>query len=325
MPMNTRIILLFACICLLSLPAAAQQVIEKFTGINPVSYTDVIYTGVRDTVLVATPSGRIARVIKGSGEEVVAQLHDEIYALAYNKQTSEIAAATLDNGIILLDSKSGKINRKLPLPATWTIALRYSDDNRWLATFDQDARSHVWDVQKGYKTLQLPDSFPKGTIIAIDSHNVATIASAKKIYFWDLARQQLKGSRETPPGKVMDKDTAGNILLIDFNQCIMYNSGQKAIAFSLQHPDWPMRSVEDSTKVYTNPFHMQLTAAIFAGSRIYTAGIDRTLRVWGRESGQLLQTLTGHKGSISKLRLSGDKKQVVSADLKGTIKFWKVD
>ncbi|WP_157976925.1 WD40 repeat domain-containing protein [Taibaiella helva] len=323
--MNIRTALYCICFFLPALPGAAQQVIDKFTGINPVSYTAVVYTGRHDTVLVATPSGRIARVIKGSGERVVAQLHDEIYALAYNKRTSEIAAATLENGVVLLDGKSGRITRKLALPATWTIALCYSDDYKWLATFDQDARPHVWEVQEGYKELQLPDSFPKGTIIAIDSHNMATIASPKKLCFWDLKRRQLQESREIPAGKVMDKDAGGNVLIIDFNQCINYSSRQKAVVFSLQHPDWPYHDLEDSSKVYRAPYHMQLNAARFTPTRIYTAGIDRTIRVWDKASGKLLQTLTGHSGSVSKLKVSEDGKQVVSVDLKGILKFWDAE
>src|SRR5258708_4249151 len=64
----------------------AQDIyIPRFTNINPISYTDVIYTGIKDTVLVSTYSGRISRIINSDlKEKVITKIDDEIYALAYN-------------------------------------------------------------------------------------------------------------------------------------------------------------------------------------------------------------------------------------------------
>jgi WD40 repeat protein len=203
--------------------------------------------------------------------------------------------------------------------------LCYSGNYKWLAAVDQDAKAHVWEVQNEYKETVLPGSFPKGTIISIDSNNIAVIASFQKVSFWDLSRQELRRVWDVAPGKVADNDAQGNILILDFNQCTRYNALQKSADFVLQHPEWPLPDVDDSSKVYHIPYHMQLTAARFAGAHIYSAGIDRTICVWDLSTGKLERTLTGHKGTISKLKVSGGGKQVVSVDLKGGIRFWEVE
>jgi WD40 repeat protein len=71
-------------------------------------------------------------------------------------------------------------------------------------------------------------------------------------------------------------------------------------------------------------FQMALTSAKFAKDNIYTSSIDRSIRIWNRKTGQLIDSLTGHKGTVNKIKVSEDENQLVSIDLKGGIKFWDV-
>lgn len=305
----------------------AQDIyIPRFTNINPVSYTDVVYTGIKDTVLISTYSGRISRIINGDlKEKVIAKIDDEIYALAYNPKSNTIAAATLENGILLIDGKSGKIIRQLPLPSSWAVTINYSDNYQYLFTYDQNRQRYIWDVSNSYKQIQLKDDLPKGIIIRIDRKDIATIIGTDKIVFWDLKNNALQKEWAVTIDKFGDLDSQGNVLSINFNECVKYNTNKKAIEFKLKHPNWPLPNPENPKEVYDIPCQMEITAAKFSRNKIYTGSIDRTVRVWDKNTGKLITTLTGHKGSVSKVKVSANEKQVVSVDLKGVIKFWNVE
>lgn len=70
---------------------------------------------------------------------------------------------------------------------------------------------------------------------------------------------------------------------------------------------------------------MNLTTAKFAKNKVFTASIDRSIRVWDKKTGELLKSLTSHKGTVNKLRVANDESQLVSIDLKGGIQFWNLE
>jgi WD40 repeat protein len=299
--------------------------IDKFTSINPVSYTDVIFIGTKDTVLVATFSGRISKIINGKNKEnVIAQIDDEIYALAYNKNKKEIIAATLENGIIIINERTGEIVKKIPLNSSWAIAIVSSETNKYIATQDQKGNRYIFDIQNDYTNIN--DGFiPSGRVVAINQNNIATIVTSKKVALWDLLKKQIVKEWDIELKRYEDMDSNGDFLSINFNECLKYDANSKAIEFKIKHPNWLLPNPENLTETFEIPLQMQLNAARFAKNYIYTAGIDRSVRVWNKNTGEYITTLIGHKGSISKMKVSDDETQVVSIDLKGVIKFWEVE
>jgi hypothetical protein len=324
--MKNSVLLLLLLIATQGRSQINELFVDRFTGINPVSYTDVVYIGEKDTVLVSTYSGRIARIINGQdGETPLAQVGDEIYALAYNPLRQEILASTLLNGILVLDAGNGKLLRKISLDATWANTIGCSDDFRYLYAHDQKGQLHLFDMQKNYTRIKPDSSKPPGRIIQIDAQNRVTSISSKRLTIWELRSGKIIQQSKLDLARFADRDARGNILSIDFNKCKKWDADIQASTLELAHPNWPLPNPENETEVFEIPYQMQLNAAKFARNKIYTAGIDRSVRVWDKESGQLLQTLSGHKGSISKLKVSPNQSQVVSVDLKGAIRFWEVE
>lgn len=327
MLMKSKQILLPVVLFFTALSCKSQDIfIPKLTNINPVSYTDVIYRGVKDTVFVATCSGRISKRIKNNPKEIaVAKIEDEVYSLAYHPKRKEIVAATLENGILVINEKNGKVAKRLPLKSTWSISVFYSDNFNFLVTYDQKGNLYVWDVDKNYQEVTLDTALPKGKIVKIDAQNIATIISQKAVYYWDFGKNSLQKEVPVELVRFADMDGAGNFLSIDFNECSKFNSNTNKSEFKVRHPNWPLPDVEDEKQVYDIPYNMQIKAARFAKNKIFTGSIDRTVRIWDKETGELLQTLNKHKATISKIKVSKDEKQVVSVDLKGGIQFWDVD
>lgn len=316
------LILLFAV-----LGSKSQNIfIPKLTNINPVSYTDVVYTGIKDTVLVSTFSGRISKRINGNPKEIViAKIADEIYSLAYHPQRKEIAAATLENGILLINEKNGKIIKKLSLKTTWSIAVFFSDSFSYLITQDQKKKQYIWDVTKNYQELVLPSDFPKGTIVKIDKQNTATIVTSNKVVYWNMNNNTIQKEISVDLKKFTDMDSEGNFLSLNYNECTKYNSNTHQSEFKVKHPNWITHDIYDESKVYEDDYSMNLTTAKFAKNKVFTASIDRSIRVWDKKTGELLKSLTSHKGTVNKLRVANDESQLVSIDLKGGIQFWNLE
>ena len=61
------------------------------------------------------------------------------------------------------------------------------------------------------------------------------------------------------------------------------------------------------------------------GRAIATAGIDKTVRIWERATGQLLHTLTGHTGPVLSVAFSSDGRLLASAGVDKVIKIWDAD
>jgi WD40 repeat protein len=58
------------------------------------------------------------------------------------------------------------------------------------------------------------------------------------------------------------------------------------------------------------------------GTRLVTASVDRTARVWDAATGHLLATLNGHTGPVNDAAFSADGSRIVTASDDGTARVW---
>lgn len=330
------------CLCIIidgNTQNFADVFIPKMTSVNTRSYTDVQYVGLEDTVIVSTYSGRISEINRtNKGERVIAQLNDEIYVLAYNPKQKHIAASTLESGIMVIDRIKKRVLKKLSLIQTWSLRLGYSNDCKTLFANDQRGNRFLWDVIKGYKTIEISKTMPQGTIVSI-SDNIIQIATSKKVYRWNMQTQKTIEEFDVNISKLTDIASNGDMLSIAFNKCDLTSPGQTNAIFSLMHPSWlrPVESLggEDAARTAgfnvengyfaDTAFQMALTDAKFCNNKIFTSGIDRSIRVWDKSNGNLLQSFTGHTATVNKIEASPNQKQLVSIDLKGAVKFWQIE
>jgi len=341
--MKSNILLVIAfCLSSQIISQPKGMLISKLTAINSTSYTDVVFSGIKDTALVSTYSGRIAMRLNGvPKEKIIANVHDEVYSLAYHPHRKEIVASTLENGILIMKFETGAILKELKLKTTWSINVFFSDNYQYLITHDLKGNRYIWDAGNNYKEITIPNSVPQGRIVKMDNEGLMTIVTNAKMYVWDFYNEKLITSKEVQLVRFGDLDKDGNLLSVDFNECAKHNAQLKKNEFVVRHPnrlrdirDYPnyQRSLQQSPEDFTkdgllieNGVSMQLTMVRFAKNYIYTASIDRSIRQWNKETGVLLSSLTGHQATVNKIRVNAAETQMVSIDLKGAIRFWEIN
>lgn len=299
-----------------------QEKANKLTAINPLSYTSVVYSSGKDTVFVSTYSGRIAqRINTDPSEKIIVNIDDEIYALAYVRDQNTILASTLNSGILAINAKTGKIIKSIPINNSWAISLSVTKNEKYLFTSALDEKSYIWDIAKNYEQVDLPESLAKSVLRGSDDSNKFYFTSKGKALVWNLDQNKIEKELSIGFNKLVDIDNQGHILLLNHHEALLYDMKTDSIRFNVSHPSWLYLDSDDKL-LGEIPLSMKLTKGKLADNRIFTAGIDRSLRVWSSKGGELLESWTGHHGTISDVKVNGDQSQLVSVDLKGIIKFW---
>lgn len=71
---------------------------------------------------------------------------------------------------------------------------------------------------------------------------------------------------------------------------------------------------------------MQITSVDIErdGVLFASGGLDRLVKLWSYDEGEPVATGFGHSGDISKVRISPDKRIIVSVGQEGAVFIWKM-
>ncbi|NVK52853.1 MAG: hypothetical protein HWD85_07945 [Flavobacteriaceae bacterium] len=300
---------------------------QKLVAINPLAYTNVVYSSQRDTVIVATYSGRISKRIKNhTKEELITNVNDEVYSLQYSKSKKLIFASTLNSGILLIDYVNGEILKTLEVDkGAWLNTIHLSTDENYLVGFDTKGNNYAWDLNNNYKLIDISNELPKAYVRYVDSQGNFYFQQHRKYIKWN--QEQGKIVKELNiTGRLVDIDKENNLLFLGFNQFKKYNSDVDSIFLEKKHPYYLYRYGKKATDTSRIKMSLKLTDACWSEDKIFTTGIDKSIRVWNKKSGELLNEWNNtHNATISSIDLSKDNNQLVSVDLKGGIHFWSID
>lgn len=96
-----------------------------------------------------------------------------------------------------------------------------------------------------------------------------------------------------------------------------------SVFYQNKHPDWPIYVADKDTTVNV-PLNLEIISGIMTADNIYTLGLDKSLRKWEKQSGELIETYSLHRGTPSAMDISKDESQLVTVDLLGKIHFWNL-
>lgn len=294
----------------------------KLTGINPVSYTDVVFKSSRDTVFVSTFDGKIYEVInKNENKKLIATIDDEIYNLAFNAEKNEIYAATLNSGVVIINASNGTNTRKLPIKETWAYQICYNRQNGILATFDFKGNHYVWDTKNDFKTIETPKELNQMRPKYISDNGDIYFDGQGKIISWNYTTNDIEKPKIS--GYIADVDDDGNILLMRGKEFTFYNSKLDSVLYKKRHPNWPIH-LPDKDSIVNVPLSLEVISGFATNKFVYTYGLDKSIRKWSKSSGNLTETYSKHKGTLSGMDINNYENQLVTVDLLGKIRFWEM-
>ena len=87
---------------------------------------------------------------------------------------------------------------------------------------------------------------------------------------------------------------------------------------------WNLRDLDANEETFSG-HSIYVISAVYSkdGSRLFTAGGDRALKVWDVRTRQEVLRLAGHTSAISCFALSPDERLIASGDRYGTIRLWQ--
>jgi WD40 repeat protein len=250
-------------------------------------------------------------------EPVILRAPAGVHSVAFRPDGEQIAAASADGTVKVLDARTGKVVQTLRGHRTSVFGVAFSPDGRHLASASEDRTIRLWDLATGHEVFcrggQTGEFVGLAYSVAFSPDGRQLVAGSEDggAIVWDAANgsevRRLPGHEKaassvafSPDGRLVATGSWAGVLRIwdaRTGQLLRtvrgHDDGISAVVF---HPD---------------------------GRWLATASFDRAAKVWDATTGELLQTLSGHAGLISGLAFSRDGRRLASSGgEEKTVKIW---
>jgi WD40 repeat protein/uncharacterized caspase-like protein len=265
----------------------------------------------------------------------------------------KILAQTSENGAIALRSNAdGKLLATIQNPSGEVNNIRFSPNNKAIATATPDGAIALWNTDGTLLTTLKGHTAPVFSLnFSPDGKTLISGSADMSIRLWNIEGIEKKAIPATstsfsPDGTtiaVAGKDGSLQLWERDENHTIKLlanlnksNLPKYTVGFS---PDGnilatdedktiQLWNVSDRTLKQTLTGHQgRVTSIAFSpNGKILASGDDnKTIRLWDVADGSFKQTLTGHQGRITSIAFSTDGKLLASSSDDGIIKLWQID
>jgi WD40 repeat protein len=265
-------------------------------------------------------SARVWDALTGQ-EQITLHGHTaSVNAVAFSPDGQVVATASDDHSTRLWEVATGQQMLNLG-HAREVKRLAFSPDGAWLATAAVDGTVDVWDAATGRLLMTLhPDSvddLPTGPDVAFspDGSQLATAIPDGEISEWDLLTDPPQVRRRWVTSR--DRGVAPTVTFSSDDAQLMATTSTGAQVWWAGTGQPAMTIVGHAAQVLDATFSPD-------GTRIATAGVDRTARIWDARSGRELLSLAGHQAPIDQVAFSPDGLRLATASGDGTARIWDV-
>jgi len=278
-----------------------------------------------------SPDGKVLAaggggVIEKRGEVVLWDAHtgvllrkltghsDFVKSIAFSPDGKTLASGSKDETVILWDTQTGEPKRTLTGHRPWVGAVAFSPDGETLASASWGGTVRLWDVDSGLLVRTQLKHPHEATAVTFSPHG-AMLASwggnfPATVQLWDAQTGELLHTLEghadprveavafSPDGNTLA--SAGNIL---DQTGKLWDTQTGNLKQTL--PVVPASHIWPKMCAYSLAFSPD-------GRFLALGCADRTVKLLSAETGQLLQTLKWHLGSVQAVAFSPDSKTLAS-------------
>lgn len=216
-----------------------------------------------------------------------------------------IATGGGDGRIIIWDEKSGKATKTIKAHREPIFDIELSHNGKFLASTAWDGVISIWNTDTWERYNYIYYEGASTYTLAFTENDAYLVVGMldKSLKLWEIETKRFVKEFVGHKENVTSIEVIGNeILSTSWDGSIIL---------------WDLYSGLIKQRMFADK---PVFGGLMVDDKVLTAGADRMVSFWDKESGRLISTLSGHQAEINGLDISGNL--MMTSDVDGVTKFW---